>query len=76
MDWSAWLPEGDTIDSVAVTAAAGITVGATSVINAGTAVVAWLSGGEPGQKYDVTYHVTTVGGREDDRSITLDVKER
>jgi hypothetical protein len=36
----------------------------------------WLSGGLPGGKYEVTCHVTTVGGRIDDRTITINVKER
>lgn len=76
MDWSAWLPEGDTIISVTVTAPDDITVAPDPEIVAGHIVVAWLAGGEQGGKYDVKYHIETAQGREDDRSITLVVKER
>lgn len=74
VDWSAWLPDGDSINSAEVTAETGINVGVVDVTS--PVVTAWLSGGVNGMKYNVTYHITTVQGREDDRSITLVVKER
>lgn len=36
----------------------------------------WLSGGNPGLSYLVTCHITTTGGREDDRSAIFQIKER
>lgn len=77
VDWSDWLPPGDSIVDATVTAADGITVGTVDVQP--QAVIAWLSGGvasSKGTKYDVNYHIVTAEGREDDRTITLVVKER
>jgi hypothetical protein len=74
-DWSAWLEEGDTITDTTVTAEAGVTVVGTPVVDGGK-VVPYISGGTVGESYDVTCHIVTADGREDDRSITLVVKER
>jgi hypothetical protein len=77
VDWSDWLTGGDTIVSAEVFPPTGITVGSVDVHP--TVVIAWLSGGVPsvsGTKYDVRYHIVTAQGREDDRTITLVVKER
>jgi hypothetical protein len=75
VDWSAWLESGDTIDSSDVEVAPdGVTVDA--VIDTGTAVTAWISGGDAGVDYTVRFRVTTVGIRTDDRTITLLVRQR
>jgi hypothetical protein len=77
VDWSAWLPDGDTIVDVTVTVPDDITLtGDPEISPEGTIVVAWLAGGTADVKYDVTYHIVTAQGREDDRSITLVVRER
>lgn len=75
IDWSAWLPPGDTIvDAVATSSAPDkLVVDSTSHTTDETTV--WLSGGEVGQTYDVVTHITTNDGREDDRTITIVVKE-
>lgn len=73
IDWSAWLPDGDTIVSMTPTADAGITIDSSSNTVATSTV--WLSGGVAGSSYDVTMHVVTNGGREDDRTITITCKE-
>lgn len=39
-------------------------------------VVAWISGGTAGTTYRVTCRIVTAGGRTDDRSIFIKVKER
>ncbi|QLF83838.1 hypothetical protein SEA_MOOSEHEAD_27 [Gordonia phage Moosehead] len=36
----------------------------------------WLSAGTNGGTYSVTNHVTTAAGREDDRTLTIAVKQR
>lgn len=72
-DWSDWLGT-DTISSHTVTASAGLTV-TTSTATA-TAVTAWLSGGTAGQAYTVTNRIVTVGGRTDERSMSIQVLDR
>ncbi|USC17024.1 hypothetical protein [Rhodococcus sp. 11-3] len=73
-DWSAWLSDGETISSSTFESTAGITIDS----NTTTATVAtvWLSGGIRGRLYEITNHIVTNQGREDDRSITIRVKDR
>lgn len=72
-DWSAWL-DSDTISTATTTADTGITIDSTT--NTTTAVTVTLSGGTAGENYDVTVHITTAGGLEDDRTIRIQVRER
>lgn len=74
IDWSEWLAEGDTITAATSTPDAGITVDSTSFTVNSTTI--WISGGTPGEKYNISVHVTTNGGREGDRSITIEIKEK
>ena len=72
-DWSAWLADTETIASHVVTPTDGVTVDS-STEDSGVVTV-WLSGATaPRQK--VTCHIVTSDGREDDRTITLNVRER
>jgi hypothetical protein len=74
-DWSQWLTlVADTISTNTIVAETGITVGAHT--NSTTAVTIWLSGGTAGTTYKVTCRIVTAGGRTDDRSIYIKVKER
>lgn len=74
-DWTEWLADSsDTISSATVTVSSGITKDTSSASS--TAVVVWLSGGTAGQKYTATCHITTTGGRQDDRTLTIPVKQR
>lgn len=52
--------------------------GITSVTDTDTATTAtiWLSGGTVGQKYALTNRILTAGGRTDDRTIYIKVKEQ
>ena len=72
-DWTAWLA-GDTITISDWTVPVGITLD--SATHTATGVLIWLSGGTVGTKYALTNHITTAAGREDDRTITISVKER
>ena len=54
-------------------APAGITL-LSSSLN-GTAVKVWLSGGAPGVRYKVSAKLTTVGGREKEADILINVRE-
>lgn len=71
-DWTTWLDD-DVIEDATFTAV-GVTAEAGDIANK-TAVV-WVSGGTAGQRYDVTCHITTAGGRVDERSITIPVRNR
>lgn len=77
IDWTAWLPGSDTITNatwtVQSTAAGAVVVEDVAVANHSSTV--WLSGGVVGEKYTVTNHITTAGGRQDDRSIVISIKE-
>lgn len=74
-DWSAWLADiTDTISSHAMTLETGITLDSSAVVS--DTVVAWVSGGTAGVTYRVTCQITTTGGRTDERSIFIKVKER
>jgi hypothetical protein len=74
VDWSDWLVAGDTIISRVVTAPAGITKNSDSFTT--TTVTAWMTGGTVGSRYEIIYHVTTANGRQDDRTLTLNVQQR
>lgn len=52
--------------------------GITSVLetNSTTASTIWLSGGTLGQKYALTNRIVTAGGRTEDRTIYVKVKEK
>ena len=73
LDWSDYLG-GDEI----ATSAWVVPEGLTKVSESSTTTLAtvWLSGGAAFTTYRVTNRVTTVGGREDDRSVLIQVRER
>jgi hypothetical protein len=72
VDWTAWLGT-DTISQSTWTVQSGITqVTATNTTKLATI---WVSGGAAGTTYTLTNRITTVGGRTDERSITITVGE-
>lgn len=73
-DWSQWLASGETLTAGTVTAGSGLTVQSTSLT--GTAVTAWLAHGTSGSQQDVSCHITTSAGRQDTRSILINIKNR
>lgn len=74
-DWSAWLETGDTIDSSSVVVVEGDVV-VEAQTNDDTSITAWISGGTVGTDAYVTFRAVTAGGRTDDRTIKLQVRER
>lgn len=73
--WTEWLEEiSDTIDSVAWVVPTGVTNEADSATT--TTATVWVSGGTLNQSYTVTCRITTVGGRTDDRSLILKIREK
>ena len=86
-DWAAlsngtgesdWLAGGESITEAAVTVAptGGLTAGEPAIVNGGTAVQVWLSGGVAGQRYTVACRVTTSVGRIDERTAQVNVRQR
>lgn len=71
-----WLDTGETITSITVTPATGITVDSSSITDAGTTVTVWLSGGTAGTEYTVACRIVTSAGRTDERTGTISVSER
>lgn len=83
-DWAAednntgltnWLAEGETIVSHSVTVPDGITLVSSSIVNNGTTVLFWLSGGDNGVDYSVNCRITTQT-RTDSRTAIVPVRKR
>lgn len=73
VDWTNWLA-GDTIATSTWSADTGITIDSNT--NTTTVATVWLSGGVAGEQYQVTNHIITAMGREDDRTIRIRLSER
>lgn len=73
-DWTLDLVAGDYISAATVSVSAGITLDL--VTFTGTSVIAWIEGGQAGIPYTATAHITTAGGRIDERTITISVKQK
>lgn len=75
VDWSGDNYLGaDTIASASWTVPGGITQAASSATT--TTATIWLSGGVDGQDYDVANKIVTAGGRTDERTIRIQVRQR
>lgn len=72
VDWSEWLPGGDTIAASMFTADVGVTVGVTSFTQAAATV--WISGGVAGCSYDVVNVVTTAQGLTGARTLKVEIE--
>ena len=73
LDWTKWL-EGDTLTSGTWTIDAGPTI-ASQNVSAGI-VTMFLSGGVDGTTYVARCRIVTTGGRTEDRTIHIQVRER
>ena len=73
LDWGPWL-NGDEIDTSTWTLENGIT--RVTDDNTTTTTRIFVSGGTAGQNYSLTNTVTTVGGRTDERSFEIRVRQR
>lgn len=80
LDWTNWMPAGETINTVAVTAqaiagdSAPLTIDSTS--NTDYVVTAFISGGTAGNIYNVEYKITTDNSKQDSRNFRIKVLER
>lgn len=70
INWATWLG-ADAISSSVWEADDGITI--VSHSHDATTATVWLSGGTHGVTYNLTCHIVTAAGREDDRTITVKV---
>lgn len=74
-NWTDWLAlVSDTISAISFVTAGGMAVASSS--HDGHIVTAWISGGTVGTKGSVTCHITTMGGRQDDRTIFFTMRSR
>jgi len=74
VDWEDWLGSSDFIVSAATSVQSGLTLYTEAFTS--TVHTIWLTGGTPGQEYNVTSRIITNAGRIDDRSFTIRVSER
>lgn len=74
-DWTTkgWLGT-DTITASTWTITPGLAID--SHTHDTTSTTVWLSGGTAGTTYSATNHITTAGGRQDDRTLTIKVEQR
>lgn len=73
IDWATWLGS-DTIATSTWSAPAGIAVDSSA--NSPTRATVWLSGGTAGNTYQLTNTIVTAGGRTDQRTIAIEVRDR
>lgn len=73
-DGRTWLGE-DVLDDATVTSSSP-SVSIEDVTHDDTSVVAWVSGGTVGTTVQITCHITTASGRQDDRTINLAIRQR
>lgn len=73
IDWSAIVGDDPIVISVWV-----VPMGLTIVQDtySATHTVVWVTGGEVDAMYDITSHIVTAAGREDERTITILIKDR
>jgi hypothetical protein len=75
VDWFLWLA-GDQISSSEWILEAGATIQKITDTFTNSRTVVWLGGGDKGITYLVTNRIVTVGGRTDDRTISVKVEDR
>jgi hypothetical protein len=75
VDWSLWLA-GDEISTSEWILEDGALLEQSTATNSTTKATVWLRGGQAGTTYLVTNRVVTVGGRTDDRTISVKVEDR
>lgn len=72
-DWSRWLGD-DTIVTSTWILTGGLTEVSSS--NTDTSATVFVSGGTAGSSYEATNRITTAGGRTNDRTLRIPVRNR
>ena len=75
-DWSAWLGTDAITQSIWLISGGDNSLAQSTASNTETGATIWLSGGSANRDYTLTNRITTVGGRTDDRSATIQVRDR
>jgi len=75
VDWSAWLA-GDQIATSTWLLEEGAVIEQVSDTKTASKTTVWLRGGQNGTTYLVTNRIVTLGGRTDDRTISVKVEDR
>ena len=73
INWTAWLA-GDTISGSTWVSTDGVVLSADAILGGVTRV--WVDGGTQGTVAALTNHITTVAGREEDRTLLLVIREK
>jgi len=73
---SDWLAASEIISSKTVTVDAGLTKDSDALSDSNTSVTIWLSGGNNGTDYNVACKIVTSLGRTDERTITIQCRDR
>lgn len=80
IDWSRWLQGGEAVTAATWTLpddnGAPVEASGHDRSTDGGVCTIWLTGGTVGCTYSLTCHVVTSMGREDDRTITIESRER
>ena len=74
IDWAGVIGDDPLSTSAWAVTAGDVTIDSDTL--SGSLTQVWVSGGTPGVTAELTNHIVTVDGREDDRTITLVIKER
>jgi len=80
LDWTNWMPTGDTISTITVTAetisgdSAPLTIDSST--NNDYLATAYISGSTSGNIYNVEYKIDTTNGLKDSRNIRIKILER
>lgn len=72
LDWTPWLA-GDTIVTSAWVTTGTVTLRDAAVV--GSVTLIWVEGGLAGELVDLTNHIVTTGGREDERTLRLILRD-
>lgn len=75
LDWGPWL-DGDTISTSNWVVESPLVIESGTESFDSTTTVLFISGGTAGQTYLVTNTITTAGGRTDERSFELRIRNR
>jgi hypothetical protein len=73
---SDWLAAAETISTKTITPSNGITVDSSALSDTNTSVTVWLSGGSAGSNYTVACKIVTSAGRTDERTMTIQCRNR
>lgn len=80
LDWENWMPSGEVISTITVTAETISGDAAPLVVDSSTntnyIVTAYLSGGTAGNIYNLEYRIVTDNAKKDSRNIRIKVIER